>query len=149
MHPLHPLDEDDMTNIIWLTQQDYLRLKRLLGERTRQSRTIHDELESLEELLDVARVVRPERVPDDVVTMNSRVRFRDVDTGEEDTVTIAYPADAEPSTGRISVLSPVGGALIGAAEGQQVELPLPHGQKRRIRITSVLYQPEAEGNFAL
>jgi regulator of nucleoside diphosphate kinase len=134
---------------IWLTQQDYLRLKRVLGERTRESRTIADELATLEELLDVARVVVPERIPDDVVTMNSRVQFRDAASGEEDTVTIVYPSDADPSSGRISVLSPVGGAMLGAAEGQEVELPLPHGLTRRIRIESVLYQPEAQGHFAL
>jgi regulator of nucleoside diphosphate kinase len=135
--------------VISLTQQDYLRLKRVIDERTRQSRTLERELERLEELLDVARVVRPEHVPDDVVTMNSRVLFRDVPSGDEGTVTIVHPSDADPSAGRISVLSPVGGALIGATEKQEVELPLPLGQVRRIRIESVLHQPEAQGDFAL
>ena len=138
-----------INTVVWLTKQDYLRLRRVLEEQTRQSRTIAHELETLEELLDVARVVRAEGIPEDVVTMNSRVLFRDVASGEEGTVTIAYPAEADPSTGRISVLSPVGGALIGSTEGQEVELPLPHGQTRRIRIQSVLYQPEAQGHFAL
>ena len=64
-------------------------------------------------------------------------------------MTISYPAEADPSSGRISVLSPVGSALIGAAENQEIELPLPHGQTRRIRIQNVLYQPEAQGDFAL
>ena len=69
--------------------------------------------------------------------------------GEHGTVTIVYPADANPSEGRISVLSPVGAALLGESEGAEVELPLPHGATRRIRISSVLYQPEAQGDFAL
>ena len=62
---------------------------------------------------------------------------------------IVYPAEANPSEGRISVLSPVGAALLGEPEGREVELPLPHGQSRRIRIESVLYQPEARGDYAL
>jgi regulator of nucleoside diphosphate kinase len=81
--------------------------------------------------------------------MNSRVLFEDVRTHDQGTVTIVYPADADPGSGRISVLSPVGAALLGESEGEEVELPLPHGQTRRIRINSVLYQPEAQGDFAL
>jgi regulator of nucleoside diphosphate kinase len=135
--------------VIWLTDQDYTRLKRVLDARKRESRSIEHELETLEELLELARVVRRERVPENVVTMNSRVLFRDVRTDDEGTVTIAYPSETDPSSGRISVLSPVGTALIGATEGEEVELPLPHGQTRRIRIQSVLYQPEAQGDFAL
>jgi regulator of nucleoside diphosphate kinase len=84
-----------------------------------------------------------------VVTMNSRVLFEDVRTQEKGTVTVVYPADADPSSGKISVLSPVGAALLGESEGGEVELPLPHGQTRRIRIDSVLYQPEAQGDYAL
>ena len=138
-----------MNAVIWLTEQDYKRLRNVLVEHTRQSRSIERELETLEELLELARVVQAESVPENVVTMNSRVLFRDVGSDEQGTVTIAYPADANASSGRISVLSPVGTALIGAAEGQEVEMPLPHGQTRRIRIQSVLYQPEAQGDFAL
>lgn len=138
-----------MNTVIWLTEQDYTRLKHVLAERTRLSRCAERELEALEEILDLARVVHQERVPQNVVTMNSRVLFRDLRSGEEGTVTISYPAEADPSSGRISVLSPVGSALIGAAENQEIELPLPHGQTRRIRIQNVLYQPEAQGDFAL
>ena len=138
-----------MNAVIWLTEQDYTRLKHVLAEQTQQSRNIERELDALEELLELARVVRADSVPEDVVTMNSRVLFRDVRSDEEGTVTIAYPADADPSSGRISVLSPVGAALIGATEGQEVELPIPHGQTRLIRVQNVLYQPEAQGDFAL
>ena len=135
--------------VIWLTEQDYKRLKDVLDMHVRQSLTLASELQSLENLLDLARIVPSEAVPQDVVTMNSQVLFRDLGTGGEDRVTIAYPAEADPSSGRISVLSPVGTALVGAAEGQEIELPLPHGNRRSIRIESVIYQPEAEGHFAL
>ena len=135
--------------VLWLTDQDYKRLKDVLDLQVRQSRTLASELQSLENLLDLARIVRSEAIPQNVVTMNSRVVFRDLGTGSEETVTITYPAEADPSSGRISVLSPVGTALVGATEGQEIELPLPHGNRRSIRIESVVYQPEAEGHFAL
>jgi regulator of nucleoside diphosphate kinase len=107
------------------------------------------EVDTLEEILELAHVVQAEKVPESVVTMNSRVLFRDVRTREEGTVTIVFPGDADPSRGKISVLSPVGTALLGESEGNEVELPLPHGNTRRIKIVDVLYQPEAEGHFAL
>ena len=138
-----------INGVIWLTAQDYNRLRHLLAELTRRSRGMQAGVDTLEEILDLARVVRPEKVPGNVVTMNSRVLYEDVATQEKGTVTIVYPADADPSSGKISVLSPVGAALLGESEGAEVQLPLPHGQKRRIRIGSVLYQPEAQGDFAL
>jgi regulator of nucleoside diphosphate kinase len=138
-----------VTGRIWLTEQDYNRLKHLLADLTRESRGMQIGLETLEEILDLARVVSPGKVPANVVTMNSRVSFTDVRSGETGTVTIVYPAEANPSEGRISVLSPVGAALLGEAEGREVELPLPHGQSRRIRIAGILYQPEAQGDYAL
>jgi regulator of nucleoside diphosphate kinase len=145
------LEVNDMNakTVTWLTEQDYNRLKHLLADLTRQSRGMQAGLETLEEILDLARVVHPEKVPENVVTMNSRVLFEDIRTGETGTVTIVYPADVDPSKSRISVLSPVGAALIAESAGKEVELPLPHGQTRRIRIIDVLYQPEAEGDFAL
>ena len=133
----------------WLTEQDYNRLKHLLAELTRQSRGMQAGLETLEEILDLARVVQPEKVPESVVTMNSRVLFDDIRTRERETVTIVYPADVDSAKSKISVLSPVGAALIAESEGKEVELPLPHGKTRRIRIINVLYQPEAQGDFAL
>jgi regulator of nucleoside diphosphate kinase len=134
---------------ISLTEPDYNRLKHLLAELTRQSRSMQTEVDTLEEILELARVVQSDKVPQSVVTMNSRVLFKDVQTREQGTVTIVYPDDADPSGGKISVLSPVGTALLGESEGNEVELPLPHGRTRRIKIVEVLYQPEAEGHFAL
>ena len=138
-----------VNGLTWLTAQDYNRLRMLLADLTRQSRGVQAGLETLEEILDLARVVNPDEVPGNVVTMNSRVLFEDTRTHEEGTVTIVYPAAADPASGRISVLSPVGAALLGESEGHEVELPLPRGQTRRIRIVDVLYQPEAQGEFAL
>ena len=134
---------------IWLTAQDYNRLRMLLADLTRESRGMQAGVDTLEEILDLARVVNPEKVPPNVVTMNSRILFEDVRSGERGTVTIVYPGSVDAAGGKISVLSPVGAALLGEAEGSEVELPLPHGQQRRIRISHVLYQPEAQGDYAL
>jgi regulator of nucleoside diphosphate kinase len=134
---------------IRLTAHDYNRLRLLLADLMRQSRGMQAGVETLEEILDLARVIDPDKVPHNVVTMNSRVLFEDVRTGETGTVTVVYPADADPTRSTISILSPVGSALLGEAEGNEVELPLPHGRSRRIRISKVLYQPEAEGEYAL
>ncbi|MCC6532313.1 MAG: nucleoside diphosphate kinase regulator [Burkholderiales bacterium] len=138
-----------MDTAIVLTEQDFKRLKQLLAQLARQARGMQAGLETLESILDFARVVQREEVPVNVVTMNSRVMFEDVQTRENGTVTVVYPADADPSRRKISILSPVGAALIGEATGAEVELPLPHGQTRRIRILDVLYQPEAEGDLEL
>lgn len=137
------------TNPMWLTEHDYNRLRHLLVQLTRESRTMHAGMETLEEILDLARIVRPEAVPQNVVTMNSRVLFQDTGTGEKESVVIVYPSEADASDGKISVLSPVGAAMLGLEEGAEAELPLPRGETRRIRIVEVLYQPEAEGHYAL
>ena len=134
---------------ILLTRKDYSRLKQLCADLSRQTEGAGAGLETLQEILDFARVVHSDEVPANVVTMNSRVLFEDLRSGEKGTVTIAYPADADVSTRRISILSPVGAALIGEAKGAEVELPVPHGQTRRIRIVDVLYQPEADGDLEL
>ena len=139
-----------MSNIrIWLTEHDYTRLKHLVAQLARQSRGMQAGMETPEGILESARVVNPAGVPENVVTMNSRVLFEDVLTREHGTVTVVYPANSDPAAGKISVLSPVGAALLGETEGREVELPLPYGKTRRIRIIGVLYQPEAQGEFAL
>jgi len=139
---MSPLDR------IVLTHNDYARLKRLYADLTGAARAPASILDGLEEVLDVARIVRSDEIPSNVVTMNSRVLYEDVRTRARESVTLVYPSKVDVASRRISVLSPVGMALLGEAEGAQVELPVPHGV-RRIRILSVLYQPEAGGDFEL
>ncbi|HKO89117.1 MAG TPA: nucleoside diphosphate kinase regulator [Burkholderiales bacterium] len=135
--------------MIWLTAQDYSRLRGLLSDLGRRSRGVQAGVEALEEILDFARVVGSDKVPANVVTMKSLVRYVDMASGEEAEATIVYPAEADANAGRISVLSPMGAALLGESEGNEIDLPLPYGHKRRIRIAQVLYQPEAQGDLAL
>jgi regulator of nucleoside diphosphate kinase len=106
-------------------------------------------VDQLEAELARAVVTSSQHIPADVVTMNSTVVFEDEETGERREVTLVYPKDAKSEEGRISVLAPVGSALIGLSVGQVIEWPLPAGRTRRLRIVAVPYQPEAAGHFHL
>jgi regulator of nucleoside diphosphate kinase len=92
--------------------------------------------------LDRASIVSSARVPVDVVTMNSRIVFED-DTGARREVLLVYPPAANGSRDRVSVLSPVGTALLGLAVGESIDWPLAEGTTRLMRIVAVLYQPES------
>jgi len=92
--------------------------------------------------LDRASTVPSEHVPLDVVTMNSRVVFED-DTGVRREVLLVYPPAADGTRDRVSVLSPVGTALLGLVVGESIDWPDAEGATRRLRIVAVLYQPES------
>ncbi len=132
---------------IVVTKQDYERLTRLL--EIYGSGREADAFAVLEEELSRAQVVESTAAPPDVVTMNSRVRFRDTDTGEEFEVTLVYPKAANASEGKISVIAPVGSALLGLSVGQSIKWPVPGGKQRNLCVTAVIYQPEAAGDFDL
>lgn len=89
------------------------------------------------------------RGPGNVVTMNSRVVFKDEETSESREVSLVYPKDSDPQQGRISVFAPVGAALLGLSVGQTIDWPLPQGRLKRYRVVEVVYQPEAAGHLHL
>lgn len=93
-----------------------------------------------------ADVVDPEQIPPTVVTMNSTVRFR-VASAEDFNLTLVYPKDVGASGDRISVLAPVGSALLGLSQGDEIEWPRPGGGMLKVRIEEVTYQPERAGEF--
>lgn len=93
-----------------------------------------------------ADVVDPEQIPPTVVTMNSTVRFR-VASAEDFNLTLVYPKDVGESGDRISVLAPVGSALLGLSQGDEIEWPKPGGGMLKVRIEEVTYQPERAGEF--
>jgi len=96
--------------------------------------------------LERADVVDSRNVPPNVVTMNSRVVFEDITSGKKTEVTIVFPRDADVQRGKISVLAPVGTALLGLAEGDSIVWPFPDGRSRCLRVVAVTFQPEAEGS---
>jgi regulator of nucleoside diphosphate kinase len=131
------------TRELRLTQFDYDRLWRVIdgsGE--------HQAIEALEEEIERAVLVAPEEVPPDVITMNSRFELLDVDTGERRTLSVVFPEVASPAKGKISILAPMGMAVLGARQGQVLEWEMPGGP-RRLRVERILYQPEAAGQFNL
>lgn len=128
---------------IILTSQDLDRLEALLN--TLPGETFPGKKE-LQVELDRAEVVQPEEVSPDVVTMNSQVRFA-LESGEEFCLTLVYPKDMDGSTDRISILAPVGSALLGLSVGDHIEWPRPGGGVMKVQIKEVTYQPERSGEF--
>lgn len=102
----------------------------------------------LERELDRATVLEPAEMPSNVVTMNSTVRFEMAASGEVFSLRLVYPQDVDASGGTISILAPVGTALLGLAEGAEIDWPRPGGGMTRVRLIKVLYQPERSGDFA-
>ncbi len=102
--------------------------------------------EPLRHELERAVVVTSEAVPPDVATMNSLVRYTDETEGVSRTVALVYPTAAGRGPGMVSVLAPIGSALLGLSEGQAVEWDFPDGSRRRIRLEEVLHQPERIAN---
>ena len=127
-------------NII-ITDADFERLQPVLDQ--------HDTpvAESLDTELRRATIVAQRDVPADVVTMNSELVYEDCATGERRSVRLVFPNDANASAGRISVLAPIGAALLGLHVGQEIEWRVPAGVKR-IRVAELLYQPEAAGDLS-
>lgn len=101
----------------------------------------------LEAELSRAEIVEPMDIPPTVVTMNSTVRFRVASSTEEFTLTLVYPRDMDSSSSKISILAPVGSALLGLSQGDEIEWPKPGGGTLRVCIEEVLYQPERAGVY--
>ena len=127
-----------------ISDVDRQRLEALIDSARVDYRVGEDYLTALEVELGRARVVPAGRVPPDVVTMNSAVRLRDLDAGETEEYELVYPADADPAHHRISVLAPIGTAILGYRVGDVIEWPVPAGL-RRLQVEEVLYQPERAG----
>jgi regulator of nucleoside diphosphate kinase len=131
---------------IQITAFDQQRLRKLILDAQATEYRKSEYLDKLKLELERAKIVEPQEVPPTVVTMNSTVSLVDVETGEEETYTLVFPEDADISQGKISVLAPIGTAMLGYEIGDVFEWEVPAG-KRRLRIEKILYQPEASGNF--
>ncbi|AMO48506.1 regulator of nucleoside diphosphate kinase [Kosakonia oryzendophytica] len=131
---------------IIINERDAERLDRLLEQPAHASLPVAD---ALNEELDRAQMCAPEAMPHDVVTMNSRVKFRELKSGEERIRTLVYPAQMTDSASQLSVLAPVGAALLGLRVGDTIHWALPGGATADLEVLALLYQPEAAGDFML
>jgi regulator of nucleoside diphosphate kinase len=132
---------------IYISEFDMKRLKGLIKfAEERWDKRVVQHLEGLDEELDRAEIVKPEEIPIDVITMNSTVRLRDLDSGEEVVYTVVFPAKADSTNGKISILAPLGTAVLGYRVGDTVEWKVPAGLKR-LRVEGIVYQPEAAGDY--
>ena len=129
---------------IFITEADMKRLQSLI-ESMKSSR---EDLQALRAELHQAHVVAPADIPRDVVTMNSKAKVRDLETNEIMTYTLVFPGNANIDDGKISVLAPVGTAMLGHRAGEEFEWHVPAGPVR-LRVEEVLYQPEAAGHYNL
>ncbi len=133
---------------IHITEPDYQRLNELIKITRERNGVDKEYLNKLEAELDRAEIVDPKRVPADVVTMRSKVRLKDLVSGEANTYSLVFPQEADFSEGKISILAPIGTAILGYKRGDIIEWPVPSGL-RRLKVDDVLYQPEAEGDYHL
>ncbi len=132
---------------IYVTRQDARRLRELVGVARAYRQEAERYLMNLDAELARACVVPAEAIPPDVITMNSKVLLADPETGSETVYTLVFPAESDPARYRVSVLAPIGTAMLGYRVGDLFEWEAPRGI-RRMKVMEVLYQPEAVGNLA-
>jgi regulator of nucleoside diphosphate kinase len=126
---------------------DKHRLLRLLRSGD-TSVELREELEDLTREIERGALVTPQQMPKEVVTMNSSVRVTDLESEATHVYTIVFPADADYEKGKISILAPLGTALLGYRVGDIVNWHVPRGI-RQLRIDEIVYQPEAAGDYHL
>jgi len=131
---------------IFITVRDAEKLREIIRDKKNPEEHERIYLKLLTEELLRAKIVDSRKIPRDVVTMDSLVKFRDMETHEIFSYSIVYPEKADFENGKISVLAPIGMALLGYRVGDLVKWPVPAGM-RRLKVEEVLYQPEAAGQF--
>jgi regulator of nucleoside diphosphate kinase len=129
-HSMENLNMED-TNALILNEQDYEKISALVA------RIGSDQMAAFEEELGRATIVPEEQLPKDVVAMGTKVRFIDLDSQKESEVTLVYPQDANIEANKVSVLAPVGSALIGLRVGQKIKWPMPNGKTVTLQVNAV------------
>ena len=137
------------THEIRLTELDAVRLERALMELLKATDGEPQGASELESLLDAAAIVPSDSIAPNVVTLNSTVVLEAHPSNERTTLTLVYPKDADPDQSKVSVLSPVGRALLGARVNDRVRVVVPGYGERELALVELTYQPEANGRFDL
>ena len=129
---------------IILSRLDVERIESLLENPALRDSPAGDRLRAE---FDRAEIVEPQDMPADVVSMNSSADCVDETSHKHHTLTLVYPRDADAEAGRVSVLAPVGSALLGLRVGQTIDWPGHDGRALRLKVTAIHYQPEASGDL--
>lgn len=127
---------------IIMTASDHEELSYAIAGAGKLSRRARGEMTGLETELARAKIVGADEVPADVITMNSRAELLDLETGERMEFTLVFPLDANIEAGKISVLAPLGTAMLGYRVGDEFKWIVPYGL-RRLKVVAVRFQPEA------
>lgn len=129
---------------IIINRLDAERLQRLIDAASDKDLPV---AESLEEELTRGEVIDPEDIPEDVVSMNSQVQFTDLNRNKQMIRTLVYPHALANTEDGLSVMAPIGAALLGLRIGDIIDWPLPDGSEIKLRIDAIFWQPEREGQF--
>lgn len=133
---------------IYITRKDKTRLEKLLGDEILKFGSNFKHLEGLTKELMKAKIVESEKVPSDVITMNSKVRIYDLERNELNEYVLVFPNEADVDQNKISVLSLVGTAMIGCRVGHVFIVNTPTGENQ-MKVEQILYQPEAAKDYHL
>jgi regulator of nucleoside diphosphate kinase len=131
---------------LYVTETDLKRIRNLLGSLKSFSKRDIENVRELDAALSQAEIVNSHDIPKDIVTMNSTVTIQDLMTNERTIYTLVYPEKADYKQGRISIIAPIGSALLGCKIGDITEWKIPKGVKR-IKIEEIHYQPETAGDY--
>jgi len=134
------------TRTLFVTEYDMKRLQKLLAVEKRHGFEKKEHLKELENELDRSTVVKSCDIPNDVITMNSMISLLDMDTEKKMKYTLVFPDHADSDNGKISILAPIGTALIGYRKGDIIKWKVPGGEAR-LKVLDILYQPEAAGEY--
>lgn len=137
-----------MSRAIFITCTDLERLEKLIQTEEEFVPGSKTHLLELKSELKRAVVVEPQTIPANVITMRSQVLLKDLSSSEEMTCTLVYPDEADMLEGKISVLAPIGMAILGYRENDRVEWTTPGGVVL-LQVEKILFQPEASGHFDL
>ena len=134
---------------VFITKYDYLRIKELIDvAQMFEPGALKESLQRLNTALDSSKIVNSEEVPSDVITMNSKIKYTDLETGESDIMQLVFPADISKSENAVSILTPFGIEVLGQWKGNSIEVK-QEGKTKKYKLDDILYQPESAGDFYL
>jgi len=129
---------------IYITDNDMRRLRELIMVARQFKKEEEKYLQDLEAELNRGKIIKSQDIPQDIITMNSEVHLRDLNTKEEITYQLVFPDQADASQERVSILAPIGTALLGYSVGDIIEWKVPAGVAK-LQVEKIIYQPEANG----